>query len=202
MKFATLKLPVLVCLFSYCSWVTGAELPLFGVVVGVGENDVLNVRKSPSVSAEKVGALPGGAGLSVLVGVDQQVAKGSLTWYRVYPLVQLWYDEFCKVENEGWVHGKFITVRNRGYVTVDGEADGAYAIHAKDGKCEVVFDVDTDAEGNVVKLHTQWIDRKKLRGESQFGVMPENAEGYCAEGQCIEAFLKKKKEISSLPQER
>ena len=196
--FGWLKIGVL-CLFSCSSLAAGSELPLFGVVVGVGDDDVLNIRTSPNASSPKVGALPGG--VRVLVGVDGQASKGSSTWYRVYPLVQLWYDEFSKVENAGWVNGKFIKLKNRGYVKVDGKANGAYALQQKDGKAEVVIDVEMDNEGNVVKLHTQWIDRKRLRGASQFGVVPENAEGYCVVGARIEEFLKRPKESSQLPQE-
>lgn len=180
-----------VALFSLglSAWGMASDLPLFGEVVGVGEHDVLVVRKDPRASALKVGAIPGDAPFGV--GVDRQVVRGQRTWYHVYPLPPMGYDEFSEEKNSGWVNGKFLKGVNRGYVLVDGRGNCAYSLQGKGGQCEVVLDLDQDENGEVKRIYTQWIARNRLKGTSNFGAMGEDGEGYCVRGAQVSEFLKK-----------
>jgi len=170
-------------------------LPLFARVYDVAEDQSVIVRKTPNAGAKKVGSLSGaGRGkLGFSVRVDQKLKKGDSVWYRIYPLFPPRFEEFSEPENAGWVNGKFFREVNRGYVIVDNHPSGDYALRAKDGKCEVVVDVDINDHGDVTRLYKKWISRKRLKGTSNFGALPEGDEGYCTIGGRIEEYLKKRK---------
>ncbi len=171
------------------------NLPLFAKVYDVAEDDFLIVRNAPNEGAKKVGSLPGGGHEKVgfSVRVDQKLKKGGAVWYRISPLCQVLADGFSEPENAGWVNGKFLREVNRGYVIVDNHPSCDYALRAKDGKCEVVVDVDVNEKGDVTRLYKKWISRKRLKGTSNFGAMSEGDEGYCTIAGRIEEYLKQKK---------
>ncbi len=163
---------------------------LFGIVVNITKNDTLNVRFEPNYKAEKVGKIPSDA----YIGIKECKTLGSSTWCSVYPLVQNWYEDFGP-EDRGWVNARYLKFSNRGYVIVKGKRNCAYALKCTDDKCEIVddFEKNNPLEYEKTGLHTRWIERKYLKGESNFGVTPDNVDGFCNSGMFIDDYLEKRK---------
>ena len=152
--------------------------------MNVSKNDTLNVRKQSNYKSEKVGELPPDA----YIGIEKCQKIKNSTWCRVYQLVQNYYSENFY---PGWVNARYLKFSNRGYVIVKGKKNCAYCINCTDGKCEVVLDYEINKEHVIVKLQTELIERNLLRGESSFGVTPDNVDGVCNTGMFIEDYLKK-----------
>ncbi len=193
-----MKMLILSIFFSVGVWADNTAL--FGFVINVSKNDVLNVRSEPSHKAKKVGALPFDAGM----GIDKCKTVKNSTWCRVYPLVQNWYENFWEEKNIGWVNARYLQFRYRGYVNiVDEEKNCFYALKCRDiadkKECLVVYNLKYDYEKEkMTEVKTKWIDRKKLQGESAFGAASENREinpegGYCTNGRMIDDYYKKGK---------
>ena len=180
-----IKIAILSILLSAGLWADSAAL--FGKVMNVSENDTLNVRSQPSYRAKKVAELPAEA----YVGIEKCQKVKRSTWCRVYPLVQQWYEKFGNDSHIGWVNARYLKFNNRGYVLIKGKKNCAYCINCTDGKCEVVLDYEINKEHVIVKLQTELIERNLLRGESSFGVTPDNVDGVCNTGMFIEDYLKK-----------
>ncbi len=160
-------------------------LGLFASVVNVTSNDVLNVREKPNSKAKKVGEISP----ILSVGIEKCKSIKDLTWCRVYPLVQNWSENFWEDKNIGWANARYLKFSNRGYVIVKGKRNCAYALDCHNGKCEVVDGYVTDKEHNIKELKTQWLERKYLKGESNFGVTPDSVDGYCNIAILIEDYL-------------
>jgi len=166
-------------------WADSTYKPaLFGKVINVSQNDTLNVRSQSNYRSKKVGELPSHA----YIGIEKCKMVKKSTWCRVYQLVQNYYSENF---HPGWVNARYLKFSNRGYVIVKGKKNCDYVLRCNNGKCEVVYDYITDNEHNVIELKTKWIERKYLKGESQFGVTPDNEDGFCNSGMFIEDYLKK-----------
>lgn len=168
-----MKIIILGILVSIVLWAENAAL--FGTVVNVSQNDILNVRSQADHRSKKVGEVPPEA----YAGIEKCITVKNSTWCRIYPLVQNWYDKFWKEEHIGWVNARYLKFSNRGYVIVKGEKNCAYALDCHRGKCEVIDD-------KKAAIKTKWIEREYLKGESNFGVTPDNVDGYCNNGMYIE----------------
>ncbi len=166
------------------------ETPLFASVVNLPQNDTLNVRKSPDYHAKKTGALP----LDAYVGVDECKEVGKSIWCKVHHLAQRDYEEFGYGATPGWVNAKYLEAGNSGYVIINGKPNCDYALRCKKGKCEVVESYETNEKNEITSIKTKWIDRKHLRGSTNFGAMTEDpdASGYCTSGNYIQDYLQKK----------
>ena len=167
------------------------ETALFGSVINVSKNDTLNVRFEPNYKAKKVGEIPS----KWRVGIEKCKGINNSTWCRVYPLVQVWHENFCEDKNIGWVNAKYLKFSNRGYVIVKGKRNCAYSLSCLDGKCKVVNDFEENSVIDYKKtgLNEKWVKRGYLKGESNFGVTPDGVDGYCNNGIYIDAYLKNKK---------
>ncbi|PTB83913.1 hypothetical protein C9926_00555 [Sulfurovum lithotrophicum] len=169
--------------FSAGVWAEGTAL--FASVVKLAENDTLNVRAEANYKAKKVGEIPS----EWHMGVEKCTQIKSSTWCYVYPLVQIWSDNFGP-RNEGWVNARYLHFSNHGYVIVKGKKECAYALGCHDNKCEVVIDfVIIDIENNILNLKKKWIDRQYLKAESNFGVSPDDVDGVCNSRMIIEQYL-------------
>lgn len=181
-----MKIVILGILISIGLWAESAAL--FGTVVNVTQNDILNVRSQADHRSKKVGEMPPDA----YAGIENCITVKNSIWCRIYPLVQNWYDNFWKEENIGWVNARYLKFSNRGYVIVKGKKNCAYALDCHRGKCEVIDDfgdyhiIDYKKTG----IKTKWIERENLKGESNFGVTPDNIDGYCNNGMYIDDYLK------------
>ncbi len=167
---------------------------LFASVVNVKSNDRLNVRQKADYRSKKVSELPPGA----YVGVERCEAVKSSTWCRVYPLVIQHYEHFAEETDAGWVNAKYLSFSDRGYVLVDGKANCDYVIQCKADKCEWVRDYETDDANEIKRLKTEWIERKRLRGESRFGASSSdpkiNPEGdICNAAMYIDDYLENRR---------
>ena len=184
-----IKIAILSILLSVGVWAESTAL--FGTVVNVAQNDTLNVRTEPNYKAKKVSELPPEA----YVGIEKCKKVKRSTWCRVYPLVQQWYEKFGNDSHIGWVNARYLKFSNRGYVLIKGKKNCAYALKCNAGKCEIVDDYENDNVIDYKKtgFRTKWIEREYLRGESHFGVTPDNVDGYCNTGMFIEDYLKKVK---------
>jgi hypothetical protein len=167
------------------------EIPLFGSVVNLAKNDTLNVRSSPSYHSKKIGALP----LNAYVGVDACKKIGKSLWCKVHHIAQRDYEEFGYGATPGWINAKYLDPSNSGYVIINGKPDCDYALRCKKGKCEVVESYETNEKNEITSIKTKWIDRKRLRGSSNFGAMTEDpdASGYCTNGNYIQDYLREKR---------
>jgi len=159
--------------------------PLFGEVINIINNDSLNVRVSPNWHSKKIGALPKGG----VIGLDRCKKIGDSIWCKVFHLTQRDYEEYGSESKSGWVNAKFLRANNIGYVIINSRANCDYAIKCIDNKCEVVVDYKQDKNGNITFLKTQWVNREKLRGSTNFGAMAEDGEGYCVIGNKIKEYL-------------
>ena len=162
-------------------------------MVNVAQNDTLNVRTEPNYKTKKVSELPPDA----RVGIEKCQKIKHSTWCRVYPLVQQWYEKFGNDSHKGWVNARYLQFSNRGYVLIKGKKNCAYALKCNAGKCEIVDDYENDNVIDYKKtgFRTKWIEREYLRGESHFGVTPDNVDGYCNTGIFIEEYLKNAKSM-------
>ena len=185
----------IIILFLNAENVQKEYLGLFAFVVNVASNDVLNVRKEPNYKAEKVGEIP----LDAYIGIEKCTTVNNSTWCRVYPLGQNWYEKFAP-QNAGWVNAKYLKFSNRGYVLIKGKKNCAYALKCIDDKCELVddFEKNNAIEYEKTGLHTRWVERKYLKGESNFGVTPDNVDGFCNSGMFIDDYLKGKKQYDTV----
>jgi len=181
-----MKIIILSILLSVGVWADSTAL--FGSVTNVSKNDTLNVRSQANHKAKKVGEIPSGAGM----GIEKCKNVKNSTWCRVYPLVQNWYENFSKEKNIGWVNARYLKFSNRGYVLIKGERNCAYALDCHKGKCEVVDDFSNESVMDYQKIgiKTKWVKREYLKGESNFGVTPDNVDGYCNNGVYIDEYLK------------
>ncbi len=67
-------------------------------------------------------------------------------------------------------------------------------------KAKKISELPPEAYYNVIDykktgFRTKWIEREYLRGESHFGVTPDNVDGYCNTGIFIEEYLKNTKSM-------
>lgn len=179
------KLLILFAVLSMSLFANSA--PLFGVVKGVASDDELNIRAKPNYRSKKIASIPNGA----YVGIEQCKHNGHSRWCRIFPLTQMEYSNFAYGSSDGWVNAKFLRLKSRGYVVVDNRPKCDYALRCIDSKCKVVVGFTEDKNGNIAKLKSQWIDRSRVKGESKFGAVGKNGEGYCASGNYIEDYLVK-----------
>ena len=186
------KLLIMAIFFSaYLGASTITHPGLFADVVNVAENDTLNVREKPNYHSKKTGALP----LDAFVGIDRCKDIGRSTWCKVFHIAQRDYDHFGSDAKPGWVNARYLKFDSRGYVIIDGKPNCDYALKCYENKCEVLADYKTDSKtNNITSLKTRWIDRKRLRGSSNFGATGDERDGYCTNGAAIEEFLKTQKE--------
>jgi hypothetical protein len=161
-----------------------ANPPLFVTVVGVAENDMLNIRQEPDYRSAKVGSQV----LDAYMAVERCEEVESATWCRVYEVAQYFYSEDFK---PGWVNARFLKPNNRGYVTIDGKRNCDYVIGCEADKCEVIASYENDENLSIASIKTKWIERSRLKGESHFGAMPDDGDGYCNIHQFIGDYLKK-----------
>ena len=157
---------------------------LFGKVINIDNNDILNVRQTANYRSRKVGSLTSG----ILIGVEKCKKVGRSIWCQIHPLAGHGGDF-----SSGWVNARFLSFSNKGYVTVENKTNNCfYALKCKNNnsKCLVVLDYNTDREGNIVNLTQDWIDRETLYAESKFGAIIQNSDGYCSSGMRINDYLK------------
>jgi len=160
---------------------------LFGKVVNVSKNDTLNVCTQPNHNAQKIAELP----LDAYVGVEKCKQMENSTWCGVYPMVQQWYENFGNDSHIGWVNARYLRLDSQGYVMIDGKKNCDYTLQCDNGKCEVVDSWKRDKNYHVINLKTRWIDRARLRGESNFGVTAENEDGICNKSVYVYEYLKR-----------
>ncbi len=164
---------------------------LFASIKGVEKGDFLNVREAANYQSKKVAAIPSFKDMHLTFGIESCKKVKTSIWCSVYPLMQNGTDSF-KENDKGWVNARYLTFSNHGYVLVDGKGNCEYALGCKEGKCELVADFRQDNNGEVVSMQTKWVERERLKGESSFGAMNPNEDGYCNIGMYIEDYLKKK----------
>ncbi|MBN2768378.1 MAG: hypothetical protein JXQ68_04695 [Campylobacterales bacterium] len=157
---------------------------LFVAVVGVAEDDVLNIRQEPDYHSPKVGSQVPNA----YMAVDWCVEVEGATWCRVYEVAQYNYSEDFR---PGWVNARFLKPNNKGYVSIDGKRNCDYVIGCEADKCEVIASYEDDENLSITNIKTEWIERSRLKGESHFSAMPDGADGYCNIHQFIDDYLKK-----------
>jgi len=177
---------MIVC-FVAISAVAGNDAALFGSVVHVAKNDVLNVRQEPSFRAKKIASIP----LDAYIGVDICKKVGRSRWCKVHHIAQHDYEGYGWDAPDGWVNAKYLSFYNRGYVLVDGKANCDYVVGCREGVCNLVVDYRTNKKYEIISIKTEKIARSRLRGESHFGAMSENGDGYCTNGRMIDDFLAK-----------
>jgi len=159
--------------------------PLFASVWGIRNHDTLNIREKPDYRSKKVGSLP----LDAYIGVDICKKRAASLWCRVHHVSQYDYEGYGWNAPDGWVNAKYLSFHNRGYVLVDGKADCDYVVGCKEGVCKLVVDYKTNKKYEIISIKTEKIVRSRLRGESHFGAMSENGDGYCTNGRMIDDFL-------------
>ena len=164
---------------------------LFASVKGVKKGDVLNVRAEADYRFKKVAAIPSFKDMPFTFGIETCKKVKTSTWCLVYPLTQNWADSFGE-NDKGWVNARYLTFSNHGYVLVDGKVNCDYALGCKEGKCELVADFKLDKNGEVLSMKTKWVEKSRLKGESHFGAMNSNEDGYCNTGMFVEEYLKRK----------
>lgn len=162
--------------------------PLFAEVANIKKDSFLNIRSKPNISGEKLAQLP----LAHKVGVNFCKLNGREEWCSIYPLVNNEFENFIVEDKKFWIHAAYLKFTNKGYVLVKNKPDCLYSIKCKNDKCEVVTDTIFDDNGNILELKTKWIDRNDLKGQSNFGVTPLDADGYCNIGMFIDEYLEKK----------
>jgi hypothetical protein len=172
---------------------TAYDDALFGRVVGVAEQDTLNVRKHPDYRSKKVGALPNDA----IVGVDRCRKVGSSVWCKVHHMAQHDYEGFEYGTSGGWVNARYLVLDDRGYVTINGKASCYYILGCQNGQCDLVSHYTQDADGNVISIKTKKVPRSALYAESNFGAEDPHDEGYCVKHVYIESYFIREKERTS-----
>ncbi|MBD3792406.1 MAG: hypothetical protein IE918_09770 [Campylobacterales bacterium] len=171
--------------------------PLFGRVIGIAQNDTLNVRETPDYRSKKVASLP----IDAYVGVETCQKIETSVWCKVYHLAQHVYEGFGETEkaaSSAWVNARFLQGNNRGYVLIDKTKEGncEYVLKCEKEQCEVVTSFETDANGTgaITSIRTEWIKRERLRGEDQYGGANNQMDGYCMTGMRIEDYLSKQQQ--------
>ena len=155
---------------------------LFGTITGVSSDNMLNVRAQPNYKARKLGALPPNA----YIGIAQCKRVGQSRWCHIYQITQnIYTDDF----QSGWVNARFLKPLNRGYVLIEKRKNNCfYALQCREDRCEVVTGASYDDRGNIVRLQTEWMDRKYVRGDSRFGAASNDMDGYCTLDQRLEGY--------------
>lgn len=179
-----MKTVMLSILLSIGLWAVSPSL--FGKVINVAEDDTLNVHKQSNYKSKKVAELPPKA----YIGIEKCKKIQKTTWCRVYPMVQQWYEKFGNDSHKGWVNARYLKFNNRGYVIIDGKKNCDYVLRCKESKCEVVDRYEQEKNYNVTSIKTKWIERDRLRGESNFGAISEDEDGFCNSRIFIEDYLK------------
>jgi len=162
--------------------------PIFGEVINVASDDVLNVRILPNYKTKKVASLPNGA----LVGVSRCKRVVRSVWCKVFHLAQRDYDGFGYGAKPGWVNAKFLKGKYRGYVIKDGRANCNVVLACKNSLCTFVKDY-KEKNGKITTIKTVKIARNRLKASTNFGAMPKNGDGYCVALNHIEEYLKSHK---------
>jgi len=182
-----MKKILLSLLLSISSLLSG-NTALFATVKNVAENDTLNVRSEANHKSKKVGEIPP----EWHIGVEKCKKVNTATWCKVYPLIQIWAEAFGG-KDMGWVNAKYLEFSNKGYVTIEGKtSDCYYAMQCKQNACHVVMEMQYDYDKNdMLAWKTKWIERSKLKGESNFGAIDSSRDGYCTNAGMIENYLKK-----------
>jgi len=153
---------------------------LFGMVIHVAADDMLNVRARPDYRSRKLGAFPN----SAHVYIDRCRRIGRSRWCHIHPDPLVDYGGAA-----GWVNAKFLRESNRGYVQIKGRKNNCYvSLKCRSGQCLVVTKL--LGEEKVTGLRTEWIARSRLIGASNFSAQREGEEGYCVSMNHIGAYLK------------
>lgn len=160
--------------------------PLFAKVIDVAEDDLLNVRERADHKSKKVGTQVPDA----TMGVERCISVKASVWCSVY---QVALNDYSENFNPGWVNARYLKPINRGYVLINRRGNCDYTLNCKRGLCEVVTDYDQDENGSIIKLHITSIKREALKGESHFGAMTHEEDGYCTTGRYVEDYLQAKK---------
>jgi len=178
MKKSVVMVMFLMSLLS-AQWQPG----LFATVKGVVKGDVLNVREKPAHRSKKVGSFhPDGL---MMVDYCKKISKSMWCKIHPYPLT----DD----GGIGWVNARYLAFSNRGYVTVKGRKNNcSFVLKCEKNICLMVpgyaFDM---KENSITKPRTEWIEKEKLSGSTNFGAMADNEEGYCTNGYMIGDYLQK-----------
>jgi len=159
--------------------------PLFASVTGVAENDTLNVRAKPDYRSRKRASLPDGA----YVGVDRCRQKGDSVWCLIHHIAQHDYEGYGWNAPEGWVNARYLKFGNRGYVLIDGKARCDYVTGCQNGVCNRVADYTLNKAYEILSVKMEKIARSRLKGESHFGAMDPEGDGYCTHGNRVNAYL-------------
>jgi hypothetical protein len=161
--------------------------PLFARVAGISENDTLNVRQKPDNHAKKIAKLP----LNAYVGVNTCQRLKHAVWCKVHHMAQYDYEGYGWDVPDGWVNAKYLSFKNRGYVLIDKKANCDYAIGCEYTMCTLVTDYIQDKNYRITAIKTKKVARKRLRGESHFGAMTPEGDGYCTNGRMVNDYLAK-----------
>ena len=186
MKNTTKVILMLMLLFTVLWSDDTPKIALFGKIVHVNEDDILNMREKPDHKSKKIGEIPP----VMSIGIDRCIKNEKSVWCKVHELVAYGDDK------TGWVNAYYLSFHDKGYVTIKEKKNNCfYALKCKNRvsktECLVVLDYTTNTEGNAKELKTKWFDRALLRGESQFGAASSDMEGYCITGKWIEDYLKR-----------
>ena len=152
---------------------------LFARVVHIEKNNVLTIRQKPDNKSKKVGSLPNGA----YMGIEKCLTIDSSTWCKVYEVAQNLYETY----DTGWVNSIYLSFSNKGYVVIDGKPSACfYALKCIDDKCLIVLDMSYNYEKDMMNtIKTEWIKKEIVRGESNYGAMYEEEDGFCNNARLI-----------------
>jgi hypothetical protein len=144
--------------------------PLFANVVGIREDDVLNVRVSPYYRSTKIGYLPNGARIKVY---ECKETNADSIWCKIGHLRGFDYRGYGYLAPDGWVNAKYLTFNNRGYVLIDNVGKCYYSFGCKSNICNVL-----------INSYFKSVNRGKLLGVSRFNAYNlvgnvENREDIC-----------------------
>ncbi len=156
---------------------------LFGTVIHVAKDDVLNVRAQPDYRSRKLGAFPNGAHIYI----DRCRPVGRSRWCHIHPDPLVDYGGAA-----GWVNAKFLREDNLGYVQIKGRENGCYvSLKCRRGKCLVVTGL--PGEETTTGLKTEWIPRSRLVGTNKFGAKRDEGDGYCTMLYNVDEYLGKQR---------
>jgi len=161
--------------------------PLFGKVVRIDKDDILNVRIKPDYHSAKLASLP----LNAYVGIDNCKKIRKSIWCQVHHLPLQDYEGYGYGVPSGWVNARFLDFDNTGYVLVDHKASCDYVVGCDNGFCKLVTDIKEDSNYDIVSLKTKLLKRDRLFATNHFGAMYENGDGYCIIGRKISDFFDK-----------
>lgn len=174
---------ILVIMVLFVSLLEAESKPgLFGKVVHIENNDVLNIRQKPDYKSKKVGSLPNGA----YMGIEKCQKTENSLWCKVYEVSQNFSEEY----NPGWVNAIYLSFSNNGYVVINNRPSACfYSLKCTEDKCLVVLDMSYDYEKDKMNdMKTEWIKKEILRGESHFGAMNTEEDGFCNNANIIEKY--------------